>query len=124
MNKYYVFCAALTFYISMWTLVGFGVGPKRMDFLMSNEPKTRLIIFSADWCLPCKVARKEMRENDSLKEMLENYEVVLYNFDIAIPARRKYNVTKVPTYIIEKDGVEIRRKIGFGGTARFKKFLN
>tara|TARA_B100001094_G_scaffold188712_1_gene182969 strand:+ start:310 stop:636 length:327 start_codon:yes stop_codon:yes gene_type:complete len=108
----------------MWTLVGFGVGPKRMDFLMSNEPKTRLIIFSADWCLPCKVARKEMRENDSLKEMLENYEVVLYNFDIAIPARRKYNVTKVPTYIIEKDGVEIRRKIGFGGTARFKKFLN
>ena len=124
MNKYYIFCAALTFYISMWTLVGFGVGPKRMDFLMSNEPKTRLIIFSADWCLPCKVARKEMRENDSLKEMLENYEVVLYNFDIAIPARRKYNITKVPTYIIEKDGVEIRRKIGFGGTARFKKFLN
>jgi len=124
MNKYYIFCAALTFYISMWTLVGFGVGPKRMDFLMRNEPKTRLIIFSADWCLPCKVARKEMRENDSLKEMLENYEVVLYNFDIAIPARRKYNITKVPTYIIEKDGVEIRRKIGFGGTARFKKFLN
>jgi len=123
MNKYYIFCAALTFYISMWTLVGFGVGPKRMDFLMNNEPRPRLIIFSADWCLPCKVARKEMRENQSLKNILDNYNVVTYNFDLAIPSRRKYKVNKVPTYIIEQDGKEISRQVGFGGTEKFKKFL-
>ncbi len=123
MNKYYIFCAALTFYISMWTLVGFGVGPKRMDFLMSKQPRPRLIIFSADWCLPCKVARKEMKENQSLKNILDNYNVVIYNFDLAIPSRRKYKVNKVPTYIVEIDGVEIKRQIGFGGTEKFKKFL-
>tara|TARA_B100001778_G_C18554407_1_gene614575 strand:+ start:149 stop:475 length:327 start_codon:yes stop_codon:yes gene_type:complete len=107
----------------MWTLVGFGVGPKRMDFLMNNEPRPRLIIFSADWCLPCKVARKEMRENQSLKNILDNYNVVTYNFDLAIPSRRKYKVNKVPTYIIEQDGKEISRQVGFGGTEKFKKFL-
>ena len=123
MNKYYVICAALTFYISMWTLLGFGAGPKRMEFLMGNKPKPRLIIFSADWCLPCKVARKEMRENQSLKDMLENYNVVIYDFDTAIPSKRKYKIEKVPTYIIENDGKEVRRQIGFGGTAKFKKFL-
>ena len=90
---------------------------------MSNKPKPRLIIFSADWCLPCKVARKEMRENQSLKDILENYNVVIYDFDTAIPSKRKYKINKVPTYIIENDGKEVRRQIGFGGTAKFKKFL-
>ena len=90
---------------------------------MGSKPKPRLIIFSADWCLPCKVARKEMRENQSLKDMLENYNVVIYDFDTAIPSKRKYKINKVPTYIIENDGKEVRRQIGFGGTAKFKKFL-
>lgn len=123
MNKYYLICAALTFYISMWTLLGFGAGPHRMEFLMGNKPKPRLIIFSADWCLPCKVARKEMQQNQSLKDILENYNVVIYDFDTSIPSRRKYKINKVPTYIIENDGKEVRRQIGFGGTAKFKKFL-
>lgn len=112
--------------ISLLALKGFSQEPSRMEFLMSanTKPRPKLIIFSADWCLPCKVARKEMVENVSLKRILQDYEVVKYDFDSAKEEVKKYNITKVPTYIIESEGKEVRRQIGFGGTEKFKKFLD
>jgi thiol-disulfide isomerase/thioredoxin len=125
---YYLRFFTLSILISLLALKGFSdadgfFGGSEMDFLMSKKP-AKLIIFSADWCLPCKVARKEMQENVELKRMLQDFEVIKYNFDVDKEARKKYNVNKVPTYIIESDGKEIRRKIGFGGTQKFKNFLD
>jgi thioredoxin-related protein len=88
------------------------------------EPKPRLIIFSADWCLPCKVARKQMNENDELRTILEeDYTVVTYNFDKDKDARRKYNVSRVPTYIVELKGRVLRKQTGYGGDSKLKAFL-
>ncbi len=86
--------------------------------------KPRLIIFSADWCLPCKVARKQMNENDELRTILEeDYTVVTYNFDKDKEARRKYNVSRVPTYIVELKGRILRKQTGYGGDSKLKSFL-
>jgi thioredoxin 1 len=123
MYKYYAICAALSLYISAYTLLGFAREPMRMDFLMDKRP-AKLIIFSADWCLPCKVARKEMQQNGELKRMLQDFKIIKYDFDIDKQARKKYNVNKVPTYIVESDGKEIRRKVGFSSTEKLKNFLD
>ncbi len=113
----------LSILISLLTIKGFSREPIRIDFL-TNKPRAKLIIFSADWCLPCKVARKEMIQNVPLKRIVDSYEVVKYDFDVDTEARKKYNVNKVPTYIIESDGKEIRRQIGYRGTKQLIEFLD
>jgi thiol-disulfide isomerase/thioredoxin len=123
MYKYYAICAALSLYISTYTLLGFATEPMRMDFLMDKKP-AKLMIFSADWCGPCRAAKKAMKENVSLKRIIDSYEVVEYNFDHALPMRRKYKVNKVPTFIIVADGQEIKRQVGFSNLDKLKKFLD
>ena len=123
MYKYYAICAALSLYISTYTLLGFATEPMRMDFLMDKKP-AKLMIFSADWCGPCRAAKKAMKENVSLKRIIDSYEVVEYNFDNALPMRRKYKVNKVPTFIIVADGQEIKRQVGFSNLDKLKKFLD
>lgn len=89
-----------------------------------SEPKPKLIIFSADWCLPCKVARKQMRENDELRTIVEeDFDVITYNFDKDTEARKKYNVNRVPTYIVELKGRILRKQTGYGGDSKLKAFL-
>lgn len=114
---------AIGLYISAYTLLGFGSEPSRMEFLMSKS-RPQLLIFSADWCGPCRAAKKAMKEDVSLKRIVDSYEVLEYNFDIAIPIRRKYKVDKVPTFIVVADGQEIRRQVGFSSTNKLKNFLD
>ena len=123
--KYYVFLAAFTLYVSAYTLLGFGREPNRIEFLVSEQPnKAKLIIFSADWCSPCKAAKKEMQENVALKRIVDSYEVITYDFDVAIPMRRKYKVDRVPTFIVVTDDEEIKRQVGFNSAEKLKNFLD
>tara|TARA_Y100000768_G_C23589304_1_gene500811 strand:+ start:231 stop:611 length:381 start_codon:yes stop_codon:yes gene_type:complete len=125
---YYVRFFTLSILISLLALKGFSQADgffsgSEMDFLMSKKP-AKLLIFSADWCGPCKAAKKAMKENVNLKRVIESYEIIEYDFDVAIPMRRKYNVNKVPTFIVVADGQEIRRQVGFSSTEKFKNFLD
>ena len=86
---YYARFFTLSILISLLALKGFAqadgfFGGSEMDFLMSKKP-AKLLIFSADWCGPCKAAKKAMKEHVDLKRVVGSYEVVEYNFDIAIP---------------------------------------
>ena len=114
---------AIGLYISAYTLLGFGSEPSRIEFLMSKS-RPQLLIFSADWCGPCQAAKKSMKQNIGLKRIVDSYDVVQYDFDIAIPMRRKYSVNKVPTFIVVSDGEELRRQVGFSSEAKLKNFLD
>ena len=65
-----------------------------------------------------------MKENVSLRRIVDSYEVIKYDFDVDAEAKKKYNINKVPTYIIEIDGEEIRRQVGYRGTNALIKFLD
>ena len=65
-----------------------------------------------------------MKENVALKRIVDSYDVVLYNFDTAMPMRRKYKVDRVPTFIVVADGEEIRREVGFSNVEKLKNFLD
>ena len=125
---YYARFFTLSILISLLALKGFAqadgfFGGSEMDFLMSKKP-AKLLIFSADWCGPCKAAKKAMKEHVDLKRVVGSYEVVEYNFDIAIPMRKKYNVNKVPTFIVVSEGEEIRRQVGYSNPQKLKNFLD
>ena len=125
---YYLRFFTLSILISLLALKGFAeadgfFGGSEMDFLMSKKP-AKLIIFTADWCGPCKAAKKAMQQDVSLKRMLDSYEVVNYDFDLAMPMRRKYNVNKVPTFIIVAEDEEVKRQVGFNSIDKLKNFLD
>ena len=65
-----------------------------------------------------------MQENVELKRIANGYEIVKYDFDLAIPMKRKYNVTKVPTFIVVSEGEEIRRQVGYSNPQKLKNFLD
>jgi thioredoxin 1 len=65
--------------------------------------------FSASWCGPCKMLTPVMKEVKSeITEASFQYVDVDENGDLA----SKYGVRGVPTIVIEKDGVEVKRLVG------------
>lgn len=125
---YYARFFTLTLIFSLFALKGFSqqgglFNKENMEFLMSKKP-AKLMIFSADWCGPCQAAKKAMKEHVELKRIISSYEVVEYDFDVAIPMRRKYNVDRVPTFIIVSEDEELRRQVGFNSAEKLKNFLD
>ena len=108
-------------------LKGFGKEPTRMEFLKTSKPtevKTKLIIFSANWCLPCRMIHKWMVEDKIVKNLMSNYDVEHYDFDADKNERKKYNINKIPTMIVIQEGEEKARKIGIGsGKKGLESFL-
>jgi thioredoxin 1 len=109
--------------ISIASLNGFC---QNFDFLMKDEPvKNELIIFSATWCGPCKVMKRDMFERPTKKmvELLDNYEITLYDLDMSRELARQYRVSSVPTLIVKEGNVEINRTVGYSSN-RIYSFLN
>ena len=109
----YVKSIAFTLLISLYALMGFNnaAKPSDMEFL-KTQMKPRLIIFHADWCLPCKMINKWMNEDTEIKNILSHYEVEFYDYDLDKDMRTKYNVMKVPTLIVIVNGEEKARRVG------------
>lgn len=57
------------------------------------------------------------------KELEGKIAVEKYNVDEAQEIASKYGVMSIPTYVIEKDGKEIGRKIGITPKAELLKLL-
>lgn len=102
--------------ISIASIKGFSFD---FGFLPEKEPaveqKAKLIIFSATWCGPCNAMKKFMFDKPSadMVELLDNYDIIQYDFDQSKDMVRKYKVDVVPYSIIEKDDKEIARMRGF-----------
>jgi thioredoxin 1 len=113
MSRYFT-SFAFTLLISIYTLMGFNnaAKPSDMEFLKTQMKKPTLIIFHADWCLPCKMVNKWITEDSEIKNIISNYDVQFYDYDLDKMMRTKYNVNKIPTLIILKNGEEVSRRVG------------
>lgn len=109
----YIKSIAFTLLMSLYTLIGFNnaAKPSDMEFLKA-QMKPKLVIFHANWCLPCKMINKWMEQDREIKEILSHYEVEHYDYDLDKMMRTKYNVTKIPTLIVIKNDEEVARRVG------------
>ena len=123
--KHNLSIALLTVIISMYSIMGFSKASEGISFLKSTQPtKNKLIIVSANWCLPCKVVHKWLEEDKIIKNLLENYQVEHYDFDVDKEAVKKYNVDRIPFFAVVKGKKELARKIGIGsGKKGLESFL-
>lgn len=112
--------------ISIASMKGFSFD---FGFLPEEQPvveeKAKLIIFSATWCGPCNSMKKFMFDKPTadMVELLDNYNIIQYDFDESKEMVRKYRIDAVPYSIIEKDDKEIARLRGYS-SSRLKYFLD
>jgi len=104
----------LSFLISLATVFSYSYG--------QEENRPTLIVFSADWCSVCKVAKHDINNDPDLSEAVKKYFVVTANYDVDKDLVEGYNITRIPTFvIIEK--TEIIKKVGYNGSKDLIKFL-
>ena len=81
----------------------------------------KLLDFWAVWCAPCRMMEPIFEELK--KEYKDKIEFVEINVDEDPATASKYGVMSIPTYIVEKDGKEVARRIGFTPKVEMVKLL-
>ena len=81
----------------------------------------KLLDFWAPWCGPCHVMAPVLEEIK--KELAGKVELEEINVDENPQKASEYGVMSIPTYVIEKDGKEVGRKIGVTSKAELLKLL-
>lgn len=69
-----------------------------------------LVYFSATWCGPCKVARPQVQR--AVQALGGAVDAVSADIDQCPKAVRALGLTKVPTVMLVKSGVEVARRSG------------
>ena len=65
-----------------------------------------------------------MEQDKVIKQLISEYDLEHYDFDLDKSMRAKYNVNKIPTLIVIKDEEEKARKVGISsGKTGLELFL-
>ncbi|MDI6778217.1 MAG: thioredoxin [Patescibacteria group bacterium] len=75
-----------------------------------KSEKTALVDFWAAWCGPCQMMGSIVDE--LAEEMKDKYKVGKLNVDENRETASKYGVMSIPTFIIFKNGKEVKQLIG------------
>ena len=91
-------------------------------FCYAKEDQT-LLVFSADWCKYCNVAKNDMKNNESVLTELKQYSIIELDYDKDKDFVQGHNIKIIPTFIIFKDGKEQKRMTGYKGPNSLINFL-
>jgi thioredoxin 1 len=86
-----------------------------------NNDKATLVLFSADWCGPCKMIKPTLAKiEESLSEL---YNFVKVDISEVEETTKKFNIKNIPTCVLTKAGKEIGRFTGVRSESQIKNFL-
>jgi thioredoxin 1 len=72
--------------------------------------KNYLLLFTADWCLPCKRLYPTIE-----KLRKDGYIVYVLDADKYVEAKEEFEVKSLPTLVVMNDGKEVKRFVGVTG---------
>jgi len=81
---------------------------------------SHVLYFTAEWCNPCQRTRPIAEELK--REGLVDF--IFVDADTEIELVEKFAIKSIPTYILIKDGLEIKRMNGAKTKDQFMEFVN
>ncbi len=84
------------------------------------EKGVSVVDFYADWCGPCKMIGPILEE---ISNERNDVKIVKVNVDENREISLEAGVKNIPTLLIMKDGVEVKRHVGFAPKAALNKMI-
>ena len=85
------------------------------EFNEVTASEVAVIDFSATWCGPCKMMGRVLEDVD--------FNILKVNTDEYPEIAREYGIMSIPTLILFKDGVEVKKNIGFLSKEEIEEFI-
>ena len=79
-----------------------------------------VLYFTADWCNPCKKVKPIVEEMN--RENIIKFQLV--DVDSEMELAKRFEIRSVPTFILIKDGKEIKRTTGAQTRGQLEEFIN
>lgn len=87
-----------------------------------NNNKMSLILFSADWCGPCKILKPILEKIE--EEFSESHDFIKVDISEVEETTKKFNIRNIPTCVLTKAGKEVGRFSGVKTEDQIKKILS
>lgn len=91
-----------------------------LNQIIKGSDKT-LVLFSAEWCGPCKVLKPNIEKVE--EEFQMEYKFVKADVSENEENTKKFGIKNVPTVVLIKNNVEVARFMGVRTSDQIKKFL-
>jgi thioredoxin 1 len=79
-----------------------------------------ILYFTADWCQPCKKVKPIVEEIN--KDSVTKFQMI--DVDSEMELTKKFEIRSVPTFILIKNGTEIKRTTGAQTREQLEAFIN
>lgn len=96
------------------------INDEQLNESIKSGEKT-LVLFSADWCGPCKIIKPSLEKLE--EELSDKINIVKADVSEAENATKKFNIKNIPTCVIIEGENEIARFSGVKNEDQIKKFL-
>lgn len=98
------------------------VNTKNHDLIQATNTSNKvLILFSAEWCGPCKIIKSNLEKIEN--ELRDEYKIVKVDISENVKSTKNFGIKNVPTVVLVDDKKEIGRFIGARTPEQIKKFL-
>lgn len=81
---------------------------------------SHVLYFTADWCNPCKKVKPIVEEMN--KDSITKFQMI--DVDSEMELTKKFEIRSVPTFILIKNGTEIKRTTGAQTREQLEAFVN
>jgi len=96
------------------------INDEQLNEAIQSGEKT-LVLFSADWCGPCKIIKPSLEKLEN--ELSGSINILKADVGEAEESAKKFNIKNIPTCVLIEGETEIARFSGVKTEEQIKKFL-
>lgn len=96
------------------------INDSELNECLQSEDK-KLVLFSAEWCGPCKIIKPTLEELEN--DLEDGLKILRADVSEAEENTKKFGIRNIPTCVLIKGGEEVGRFSGVKNLQQIKDFL-